>query len=107
MSSRSMASDNACLTRGLSSGGRFEFTASTYCPAKSADSTLVGMVPHLLHLIRRQLRDHVDLALEQRGHAGGRFGDGPEDEPVEVHAAAPVVGHGVEHQLVVLAPGNE
>ncbi len=47
------------------------------------------------------------LALEQRGDAGSRLGNGAHDEPVHVDLAAPVVGIGVEHGLVVLHPRAE
>ena len=66
-----------------------------------------GVGVHALLLIGRELGDDVDLALEQRGDARRRLGDGADDPAVDVDLAAPVVGVGVEHGLVVLHPRHE
>ena len=63
-----------------------------------------GIARDLLPVVGGQLGDDVDLALEEGGDAWGHLGDGPHHHPVEVGLAAPVVGAGLEHDLVVLGP---
>ncbi|NUN51967.1 MAG: AAA family ATPase, partial [Planctomycetaceae bacterium] len=58
-------------------------------------------------VVRRQLRDEVGLALEQGGDARGHLRDRPQDHPVDVDLAAPVVGVGIEDRAVVLRPRPE
>ena len=60
-----------------------------------------------LALVGRNLGDQVHLALEQGRHAGCHLGQGPNDEPIEVHPAAPVVRVRFEHDPVVLRPRDE
>ena len=66
-----------------------------------------GIAIDALALIGGELGDDVHLALEHRGHARRRLGDRAHDPAVDLDLAAPVVGVGVEHGLVVLDPRHE
>src|SRR5207249_6082394 len=66
-----------------------------------------SVAPDALLLVGRELRDDIHLALKERGDAGRRLRDRPDDDPVHFVPAAPIVRVRLEHELVVLRPRDE
>ena len=76
-------------------------------PVEGARHPRGRVAGHPLALVGRELGDDVHLALEQGRDARRRLRDRPHGPAVDLDLAAPVVGVGLEHRLVVLHPGAE